>query len=161
LLRDGGLVFLFQEQYIVSFELDVLYYNTIIALEPGIAGKNGFVYRAGFRVVGFDTALFAVLLSFFCFFPFFFRRILAGWFLVGLYLWLSLFAFKTIDLISQLPDMIFKLPVFLSKGFDEVEQFAYHLKSVIKVPDVLISRPFNIGLPPEQEMERMPKDIVR
>ena len=98
--------------------------------------QNGFIYRAGLRVVGFDMALFAVLLSFF------FRRILAEVFLVGLYLWLSLFAFKTIDLILQLPDMAFKLHVFPAKGFDEVEQFAYYLKSVIEIPDVLDIRIF-------------------
>jgi hypothetical protein len=84
LVERWRIVSLFQEQYIVSLELDVLYCNRVIAIEPGITGQNGSVYRAGLCVVGFDTALFAVLLSFFWFFPLFFRRILAvGFFLLG------------------------------------------------------------------------------
>jgi len=59
-----------------------------------------------------------------------------GWFLVGLHLWLSLFAFETIDLISQLLVLPFKLQVFLAKGLDEVEQFADYIKGVIEVSNV-------------------------
>jgi hypothetical protein len=109
LFERWGIVFLFQEQRIVSFELDVLGYNTVIALELGIFGENGFVYRADLTIVRLDVVLFAVLLSFFWFFTFFFRRILAEGFLVGLNLWLSLLALKTVDSISQLlvlPDLM-------------------------------------------------------
>jgi hypothetical protein len=85
----------------------------------------------------FDAVFFATLLSFFWSFPFFFRRILFGGFLFGLNLWLSLFAFKTVDLISQLLVLAFKFPVFLAKGFYEVEQFADAIKSVIEISDVV------------------------
>ena len=59
------IVFLFQEQGIVSFKFDVLDDNMVIALEAGIVGQNGFIYGAYLTLVGFDAVLFAVFLSFF------------------------------------------------------------------------------------------------
>jgi hypothetical protein len=137
LVERWRIVFLFQEQRIVSFKFDVLDYNTVIALEPGIVGQNGFIYRADLTSVRFEVVLFAVLLSFPWFFPLFLRRIWAGGFLVGLNLWLSLFALETIDLISQLLVLSFKFQVFLAKGLDEVEQFADHLKGLLEVRKVV------------------------